>query len=137
MLDCSVEESAVRTDIRGFGVAESLLPFVLASTFRARPDLVIHNGPRAVQNHPDQLAELMCNRAGGLLVSQARHQTAIKNLEDASFEFDRRIRGLLENVSHSAVALRAAVALSQVGQSAARGIAVPPASFSGAGGRWD
>jgi hypothetical protein len=44
---------------------------------------------------------------------------------------------LLENVSHSAVALRAAVALSQVGQSAARGIAVPPASFSGAGGRWD
>jgi len=64
----------------------------------------------AMQNYPDQPAEPMGNRPDGLLVSQARHQAAIHDLEDASFDLDRGVGTLIENTPHVAVAFRGAVA---------------------------
>ncbi len=45
------------------------------------------------------------------LCPQARHQTAINDLEDASFNLNRGIGRLIENPPHVAIALRRAVAL--------------------------
>src|SRR5216684_2287187 len=64
-----------------------------------------------VQNQPDQPTMPMGDRPDGLVVSQARHQTAIHCLEDASFVLDRRVGTLIENAPHMAVALRGAVAV--------------------------
>jgi hypothetical protein len=50
MLDCSVEDSAVRLDIRGVEAAGSSLQFVRVSTFRVRPDRVPRNRPRGAES---------------------------------------------------------------------------------------
>jgi hypothetical protein len=59
-----------------------------------------------VQYLPDQATKFVGNYSSGLIVSQTRHVAAIENLEDASFEFDRRIGGLIQNPPHMTVALR-------------------------------
>jgi hypothetical protein len=59
-----------------------------------------------VQNDPDQLTEAMRNGSDGFVVSEARHQTTIDDLEDASFVFDGSIGSLIENAAHLTVALR-------------------------------
>jgi len=64
-----------------------------------------------VQDDPDQPTKPMGNGSDGLFVSQARHQTAINNLEDASFNLNCGIGRLIENPPHVAIALRRAVAL--------------------------
>jgi hypothetical protein len=53
----------------------------------------------------------MGNGSDGWLVSQARYQTAINDLEDAAFNLDRGIGGLIENPPHVAMALRRAMGL--------------------------
>jgi hypothetical protein len=63
-----------------------------------------------VQNQPDEPTKPIANCADGLIVSQARHQAAVHDFEDASFVLNRSIGGLIENASHVAVALRGAVA---------------------------
>src|SRR5215472_266320 len=65
-----------------------------------------------VQNDPDQLTEAMCNGSDGFVVSQAKQQTTIDDLEDAPFVFDGSIGSLIENAAHLTVALgRALVAV--------------------------
>src|SRR5713101_4191793 len=63
-----------------------------------------------VQNQPDEPTKPIANCADGLIVSQAWHQAAVHDFEDASFVLDRSICGLIENAPHVAVALRGAVA---------------------------
>jgi len=41
-----------------------------------------------IQNHPDQLTDAMRNRPDGLVVAETRNETAVDDLEDASFTFD-------------------------------------------------
>ena len=53
----------------------------------------------------------MGNRPDSLIVSEARHKTAIDDFKDAAFRPDRGIGALIENAPHVAVALRGAVAL--------------------------
>src|ERR1700730_14638923 len=53
----------------------------------------------------------MGNRPDSLVVSQARHQTAIHDLEDASLDFDRSVSALIEKAPHLAVALGGAMAV--------------------------
>ena len=53
----------------------------------------------------------MCYGSDGLIVSQARYQSAIDNLENGSFRLDRGIGSLIQNATHMAVTLRGAVAL--------------------------
>ena len=53
-----------------------------------------------VQNLPDQPTKPMGNRPDSLIVSEARHQTAIHHLEDTSLGFHRRVGSLVENASH-------------------------------------
>jgi len=50
-----------------------------------------------VQNDPDQVAQPMGDGADGLIVSQARHQSAIDDLENGSFRLDRSVSTLIEN----------------------------------------
>src|SRR5437879_5406192 len=64
-----------------------------------------------MQNLPDQPTKAMGNRPDGLWVPQARYQTAIHNLEDASFDLDRGVGTLIENASHLAVTLRGSITL--------------------------
>jgi len=58
-----------------------------------------------MQNDPDQMAEAMRNHANSFVVSQARHEAMVHDLEDASLVFDSSIRSLIENPAHLAVAL--------------------------------
>ncbi len=64
-----------------------------------------------MQNDPDQATEPMGDGGDGLIVSQARHQSAIDDLENGSFRLDRGVGSLIENAPHVAVTLRGAVAL--------------------------
>jgi hypothetical protein len=52
----------------------------------------------------------MGDGADGLIVSQARHQSAIDDLENSSFRLDHGVGSLIENTPHVAVAFWAAVA---------------------------
>ena len=63
-----------------------------------------------MQNDPDQVAQPMGDGADGLIVSQARHQSAIDDLENGSFRLDRSVSTLIENAPHMAVTFRGAVA---------------------------
>jgi len=47
----------------------------------------------------------------GLIVSEARHQSTIDNLENSSFRLGGSIGSLIENAAHLAVTLGGAVAL--------------------------
>jgi len=51
----------------------------------------------------------MGNRADSLIVSQARHETAINNLEDTSFGLCGGVATLIKNAPHITVALRRSV----------------------------
>src|ERR1700732_4569838 len=64
-----------------------------------------------MQNDPDQATEPVGDGPDGLLVSQARHQSAIDDLENGSFRLDRGVSTLIENAPHVAVTFRGAVAL--------------------------
>jgi hypothetical protein len=59
-----------------------------------------------VQDQPDEAAEAMHYCADGLIVRQLRDQATIHDFENASFGFDCRVRTLVENAPHVAVALR-------------------------------
>ena len=50
-----------------------------------------------VQDLPDQATKFVGDYSNGLIVPQTRHIAAIKNLEDASFEFDHCIGSLIRN----------------------------------------
>ncbi len=58
-----------------------------------------------MQKDPDQLAQAVCNGPDGFIVPEARHQTTIEDLEDASFAFDGSIGSLIQNAAHLAVAI--------------------------------
>jgi len=64
-----------------------------------------------MENDPDQAAKPMGNGPDGLIVSQARYQSVIDNLENGSFRFGCGVGSLIQNASHVAVALRGAVTL--------------------------
>src|SRR5438445_8324251 len=53
----------------------------------------------------------MGNGPDGLIVSQARHQSAIDDLENGSFRLGCGVGTLIKNAPHMAIALRGAVAL--------------------------
>ena len=53
----------------------------------------------------------MSNRSDGLMMSQARHQSTIHDLENTAFGSDRSIGGLIENAPHMATAFRGTMAL--------------------------
>jgi hypothetical protein len=53
----------------------------------------------------------MGNGTDGLIVSEARHESAVDDLENSSFRLGCGIGTLIENAPHMAVALRRAVAL--------------------------
>jgi len=62
--------------------------------------------PNAVmQYYPDQVTEAMRNYADCFVMSQARHQTTVHDLEVAPLAFDSSIRSLIENAAHLAAAL--------------------------------
>ena len=64
-----------------------------------------------MQDEPDQSTLSMSNGPDGLIVSQARHQSAIDDLENGSFRLGCGVGTLIENAPHMAIALRGAVAL--------------------------
>ena len=68
-----------------------------------------------MQDQPDEPTLPMGNRADSLIVSQARHQTAIHNLEDTSFGLCGGVGRLIENAPHVTVALRRPVAVVHAG----------------------
>src|SRR5215469_12803666 len=51
----------------------------------------------------------MGNGTDGLIVTQARHEATIHNLENAPFGFDRSIGGLVEKTPHLSVTFRGAM----------------------------
>jgi hypothetical protein len=58
-----------------------------------------------MQNYPDQVTEAIRNYTDRLVMSQARNETTIHDLENASLAFNCGIRSLIENAAHLAVAL--------------------------------
>src|SRR5712692_3571961 len=64
-----------------------------------------------VQNDPNQATKPMGNGPDGLIVSQARHQSAIDDLENGSFRLGCGVGTLIKNAPHMAIALRGAVVL--------------------------
>ena len=64
-----------------------------------------------MEDDPDEAAKPMGYGPGGLIVSQARYQSAIDNLENGSFRLGRSIGSLIQNAPHVAVAFRGAMAL--------------------------
>jgi hypothetical protein len=59
----------------------------------------------SVQNLPDEPAKAMGDYPDCLIVSEARYIPSVEDLEDASFVFDRRVGGLIENAPQVTVAL--------------------------------
>ena len=64
-----------------------------------------------MQENPDQLTQAVGNGPDGFIVPEARHQTTIEDLEDASFAFDGSIGSLIQNAAHLAVAFGRAFAV--------------------------
>ena len=64
-----------------------------------------------MQNDPDEPTKPMGDGSHGLIVSEARHQSPIDNLENSSFRLGGSIGSLIENAPHLAVTFRGAVAL--------------------------
>jgi hypothetical protein len=64
-----------------------------------------------MENDPDEATQPMGNGPDGLIVSKARYQSAIGNLENGSFRLGRGVGSLIQNAPHVAVALRGAVTL--------------------------
>ena len=58
-----------------------------------------------MQNYPDQMTEAIRNYADRLVMSQARNETTIHDLENASLALNCSIRSLIEDAAHLAVAL--------------------------------
>jgi hypothetical protein len=56
-----------------------------------------------MQNDPDQVTKSMGDRPDGLIMPEARHESAIDNLENGPFRLDGRIGGLIENAPHVAI----------------------------------
>jgi hypothetical protein len=48
-----------------------------------------------MENDPDEAAKPMGNSPNGLIVSQARYQSAIDNLENGSLRLGRRVGSLI------------------------------------------
>ena len=65
----------------------------------------------AMENDPDEAAKPMGNGPDGLIVSQARYQSAIDDLENGSFRLGCGVGSLIENAPHVAIALRGTVTL--------------------------
>src|SRR5258705_3777373 len=72
-------------------------PFLIANAF--------------IQNHPDQLTDAMRNCPDGFVVAEARNQTTVDDLEDASFMLSCSIGSLIEKAAHVPVTLRRAWAV--------------------------
>ena len=72
-------------------------PFLIANAF--------------IQNHPDQLTEAMRNCPDGFVVAEARNETTVDDLEDASFMLSCSIGSLIEKAAHVPVTLRRAWAV--------------------------
>jgi hypothetical protein len=64
-----------------------------------------------MENDPDEATKPMGNGPDSLIVSQARYQPAIDNLENGSFRLGCGVGSLIQDAPHVAVALRGAVAL--------------------------
>ena len=58
-----------------------------------------------MQNYPDQMTEAIRNYADRLVMSQARNETTIHDLENASLALNCSIRSSVEDAAHLAVAL--------------------------------
>src|SRR6201987_3037751 len=65
----------------------------------------------AMENDPDEAAKPMGNGPDRLIVSQARYQSAIEDLENVSFRLGCGVGSLIQNAPHVAVTLRGAVTL--------------------------
>src|SRR6266851_4977668 len=71
-----------------------------------RPDLLYRFDSVAKHSEfPDHVTEAMRNYADCFVMSQARHQTTVHDLEVAPLAFDSSIRSLIENAAHLAAAL--------------------------------
>jgi len=64
-----------------------------------------------MQNDPDQATKPMGDGPDGLIVSEARDESTIDNLENGPFRLGCGVGTLIENTSHVAVTFRGAVAL--------------------------
>jgi hypothetical protein len=64
-----------------------------------------------MENDPDEAAEAMGYGSDRLIVSQARYQSAIDNLENGSFRLGCGVGSLIQDAPHVTVALQGAVAL--------------------------
>src|SRR6266446_4983838 len=64
-----------------------------------------------MQNDPDQATKPMGDGPDGLIVSEARDESTIDNLENGPFRLGCGVGTLIENASHVAVTFRGAVAL--------------------------
>jgi hypothetical protein len=65
----------------------------------------------AMENDPDEAAKPMGNGPDRLIVSQARYQSAIEDLENGSFRLGRGVGSLIQNAPHVAITLRGTVTL--------------------------
>ena len=68
-----------------------------------------------VKNLPDQATEPMGDRPDGLCVSQSRDEAAVHDREDRAFGLHGGVGRLIQDASHLAVALRAAVTVVHAG----------------------
>src|SRR2546423_8487893 len=64
-----------------------------------------------MQNDPDQATKPMGDGPDGLIVSEARDESTIDNLENGPFRLGCGVGTLIENASHVAVTFRGGVAL--------------------------
>jgi hypothetical protein len=77
-------------------------------TYRGTSLFVTHT---AMENDPDEAAKPMGNGPDRLIVSQARYQSAIEDLENGSFRLGRGVGSLIQNAPHVAITLRGTVTL--------------------------
>ena len=67
-----------------------------------------------MQNDPDQVTKSMGDRPDSLIMSEARHESAIGNLENGPFRLGSGIGGLIENAPHVPITARGAVSTLRV-----------------------
>src|SRR5207245_9954693 len=75
--------------------------------YRRAPFVVTHT---LMQNLPYKPTKTMGDCPDGLFETEARQQPPKHNLEDAAFDLDRGVGGLIEKTTHEAVTFRRPVA---------------------------
>jgi len=89
------EDSVLRSDSRGFGVAEASSSAELLRSFGDRwAPFFVTDSP--VQDQPDESTLSMGDGPDGLIVSQARDRATIHDLENTSFGSGCGVSSLIE-----------------------------------------